>query len=166
MLEELTPRKAIEFAMKTEELGQVFYKRLSRKFEGNEELVELFTLLAKDEAVHERQFRTLMEKTPPDDFVSNQDERLQYLRVMSMSQFFMGEKGLHKTLDEIKEKSDALMWALELEKATLQYYNAMKEVMGDDETISAVIKAEREHLAKIMRYLVTDAKFRGITDNF
>ena len=166
MLEELTPRKAIEFAMKTEELGQIFYKRLAGKYEENKEMAELFTLLARDEAVHEKQFRSLMETTPPDEFVSNQEERLQYLRIMSMSQFFMGEKGLKGKVDEIKDASDALMLALELEKATLQFYSAMKELMGEDKTLDAVIKAEKVHLGKIMRYLMTDAKFRGITDNF
>jgi rubrerythrin len=122
--------------------------------------------LAEDEALHEKQFRALMEEVPKDQFVSSTDEQLQYLRAMSLSEFFMGEKGLYKKLEEIKDENDGLMRSFELEKATLQYYGAMREVMGENETINAIIKAEKGHLMKIMRYLITDAKFRGISDDY
>ena len=54
------------------------------------ELKEVFELLAKDEVEHEAQFRKLLEKTPPDEDVSTGPE-FQYLRAMSLSQFFMGD---------------------------------------------------------------------------
>ncbi|MHC4225652.1 MAG: ferritin family protein, partial [Planctomycetota bacterium] len=49
----MTPRQAIEFAVKTEELGQKFYQQLARKFSDQAELKEMFELLAKDEIMHE-----------------------------------------------------------------------------------------------------------------
>jgi len=162
MLEELTLRKAIEFAVKTEELGQLFYQKLARKFEDNEELKNTFELLSRDEAIHEKQFRALMEKVPEDERISGKDERLQFLRAMSMSEFFMGQEGLFKKLEKIKEADDALLEAFELEKATLQYYDAMKEFLGDSDALNAVIAAEKSHVLKLMNYLVTGARFRGI----
>ena len=42
----------------------------------------------------------------------------------------------------------------------------MKEVMGGNEIIDAIITAEKGHLMKIMGYIISDAKFRGISDNF
>ena len=95
MPEAMTPRQAIEFAVKTEELGTKFYQQLALKFSDQPELKELFELLAKDEVVHEAQFRRLLEQTPADEGVSTGPE-FQYLRAMSLSQFFMGQDGLKK----------------------------------------------------------------------
>ena len=95
MTDAMTPRKAIEFAIKTEELGTKFYQQLALKFSDQPELKEMFDLLATDEIMHERQFRKLLEQTPPDEGVSTGPE-FQYLRAMSLSQFFMGQEGLKK----------------------------------------------------------------------
>ena len=45
MTEAMTPRQAIEFAVKTEELGTKFYQQLALKFSDQAELKELFELL-------------------------------------------------------------------------------------------------------------------------
>jgi rubrerythrin len=165
MTEAMTPRQAIEFAVKTEELGTKFYQQLALKFSDQAELKELFELLAKDEVMHEAQFRRLLEKTPPDEGVSTGPE-FQYLRAMSLSQFFMGQEGLKKKCQEIEDKDDALGIAFELEKATLQFYSAMREVLGVNDTLDAVIEAEKAHLTKVMQYIVTDSKFRGLADKW
>ena len=165
MTDAMTPRQAIEFAVKTEELGTKFYQQLALKFSDQAELKEMFELLAKDEVMHEHQFRKLLEQTPPDEGVSTGPE-FQYLRAMSLSQFFMGQKGLKKKCKKIKGKSDALRIAFELEKATLQFYSAMREVLGENETLNSVIQAEKAHLMKVMQYTITDAKFRGLADKW
>jgi rubrerythrin len=85
---------------------------------------------------------------------------------MSLSQFFMGKKGLKKQYKKIKSKGDAMRTVFELEKATLQYYQALKEVLGENDTLEAIIQAEKEHLMKAMQYVVTDARFRGLSDKW
>ena len=74
MLEELTVRKAVEFAVKTEELGNIFYTRLAKKFSEDTEISEIFSTLAKDELAHRKQFNELLEKVPEDPGVSSRDE--------------------------------------------------------------------------------------------
>jgi rubrerythrin len=165
MTETFTTRKAVEFAVKTEELGARFYKKLAGRFSDKAELKELFKTLAKDEAAHEGQFRRLLEETPPDEGVSTGPE-FDYLRAMSLSQFFMGKKGLKKQYKKIKSKGDAMRAVFELEKATLQYYQALKEVLGENDTLEAIIQAEKAHLMKAMQYVVTDARFRGLSDRW
>ena len=160
-----TPRKAVEFAVKTEEMGARFYEKLARKFSDKAELKELFELLAKDEVAHESQFRRLLEETPPDEGVSTGPE-FDYLRAMSLSQFFMGKKGLKKKYKKIKKKSDAMRAVFELEKATLQYYQALREVLGENDTLESIIQAEKAHLMKAMQYVITDARFRGLSDKW
>jgi rubrerythrin len=165
MTDAMTPRQAIEFAVKTEELGTKFYQQLARKFSDQPELKELFELLAKDEVVHEAQFRRLLEKAPPDQGVSTGPE-FQYLRAMSLSQFFMGEEGLKKKSKEIKDERDALGIAFELEKATLQFYTALREVLDAGDALDEIIEAEKGHLTKVMQYVVTDSRFRGLADKW
>jgi rubrerythrin len=159
----MTLRQAIEFAVKTEELGAEFYRRLAAKFSEDPELKEMFELLTNDEIMHQSQFRKLLEETPPDEGVSTGPE-FQYLRAMSLSQFFWGEKGLKKKCAEIKSKTDAMATVFELEKATLQYYEALREVLGENDMLEAVIRAEKAHLMQVLRYIISDAKFRGLSD--
>ena len=166
MSEEWTVRKALEFAVKTEELGALFYKKMAKKFDDNTELKEAFELLAKDEEIHERQFKKLLEKTGTDAADSSADVRFSMLRAMSMSQFFMGDRGLYGRTEEIKDPASALVRAFEMEKATLQFYKALEEAYGESDTLKAVIEAEKGHLFKVMRYLTTDAESRGLSDSF
>jgi rubrerythrin len=160
MLDELTIRKAVEFAVKTEELGGVFYEKMAKKFAGDPEIGQIFAKLAEDEHVHEEQFSKLLDVVPKDPQVSSQDTRMQVLRAMSMSEFFMGADGLYKNLDEITTREDALRRAFELEKATLSYYQAMRDVIGENSYLEAIIQAERAHVAKVMEFMITGAEVR------
>ena len=165
MTDAMTPRQAIEFAVKTEELGEKFYKQLALKFSDQPELKELFELLGKDEVMHAAQFSKLLEAMPPDDGVSTGPE-FQYLRAMSLSQFLMGQDGLKKMARKIEGKDEALGIAFELEKATLHFYTALREVLGQNDAIDDVIEAEKAHLMKVMQYIITDSKFRGLADKW
>ena len=166
MLEELTVRKSVEFAVKTEELGNIFYTRLAKKFSEDTEISEIFSMLAKDELTHRKQFNELLEKVPEDPGVSSRDERMALLKIMSRSEFFMGESGLSSKLDEIETRDDALERAVRLEKDTLGYFQAMKDVLGDEPILNAIIKIEKSHLVKLMEYMITGAKMRGLGDQF
>lgn len=166
MLEELTIRKAVEFAVTTEQLGNKFYNKMSKKFADDEELSEIFATLAKDEKTHEKQFQNLLKTVPKDPDVSSQDERWQYLKVMSLSEFFMGESGLFKKLDEVETREDALKRAFGLEKDTIGYYRAMEDIIGENETLTSIIEAEKSHLNKVMEYMITEAKVRGLADKY
>ena len=91
-----------------------------------------------------------MENVPQEFAYKSQRERLAVLRATSMSEFFLGEDGVFRNLDAIITREDALKRALRLEMDTLSYYQAIKDVLGDDETIDAMIQAERNHIAQIL----------------
>ena len=59
MLEELTLRKALEFAVTTEELGAKFYERMASKFSGDPDVAGIFAQLGRDEQVHRVEFRKM-----------------------------------------------------------------------------------------------------------
>lgn len=166
MLDEVTLRKSIELAVTTEKLGAGFYKTLAEKFRDENELNELFSILARDEVAHEREFRALLNKLPSDEKVDKPDERHQYLAAASVSEFFMGEKGAFRDTGKIKTRDDALARAFAFEKATLLYYHAIKDILGENEILQAIIKAEKSHVVSVMKYLITGAKMRGLSDTW
>lgn len=159
MLEQVTLRKAVEFAVTTEKLGAEIYEKLARRFD-DAELKEMFDTLAKDEVAHEREFKALLDRLPEDQPV--QHEQQQYLRAMSISEVFSKDTGLHRKVDEINDRDDALKRVLDLEKTTLSYYQAMKDVLGPNEALDAIIAAEKRHVVQVMQYMITGEKVKSL----
>ncbi len=163
MLEDLTLRKAVEFAVRTEELGAGFYGRLAKKFKDSKEMKEVFTQLAKDEVVHGQRFAELRDKLP-EESEPVQFEQAQYLRAIALSDIYSGDEGPMKNLAALKTTEDALARAFNLEKTTLLYYEGMKGLLGESEILNAIIEEEKRHVVKVMQYMITGAKMRGLDD--
>lgn len=166
MLEDPTLRKAVEFAVETEKLGAMFYERMADKLRDEGEVGEIFKTLAKDEFAHGKQFQLLLETLPEGEGISNLDEHLALLRLLSRSEFFVGESGLSRNIDAIKTREDALERAFHLEKDTLAYYRELQDILGENKILSSIIQAEKSHLSKVGEYLITGAKMRGLKDKF
>lgn len=166
MSETLTIAKCLEFAVRTEEVGAELYQILATKFASDPDLRELFEALGRDEVMHRDLFKALHARTG-ERFRDQKltAEQQDYVRAMSIDDVF-SPKGLAWSPESIKTRNDALARALELEKATLGYYLAMREIVGPDETIDALINVEKRHVVKVVQYMMTDAKFRGLADNY
>ena len=166
MLEELTLRKTIEFAIVTEELGAKFYNQMSRKFADDEDVSGVFAQLARDEDAHRAQFSKLLEDVPAtyDDKVEY--ERAQYLRAMAISDLFSLKSGPFKNADKIEDAGQALMHALDFEKAALGYYRAIRDELGESAALDGIIAAERQHVLRLMKVITTGAKFRSLQDDW
>jgi rubrerythrin len=163
MLAEPTIREAIEFAVKTEALGQAFYEKLAAKFADESEAKEIFTTLAKDEKLHEAQFRELLERAPAGGPTGEQAD---YLQAMAHAEFFQDADDLDQVVAGINSREDALERALRLERDTLAFYQAVVEVGGASELIQRIIDAEKGHVVTLVRYLMSGAKMRGIRDDY
>jgi len=150
MLTDPTPRKAVEFAVQTEEAGAIFYRKMARRLSDDREIHDLFMKIAEDEDNHKAQFEALMEKVPEEFAFKSQRERLAVLRTTSMSEFFLGEDGIFRDLDSIKTVKDAIKRALRLEKDTLGYYQAIRDLIGENSTVDAMIQAERNHIETLL----------------
>ncbi|MBD3232783.1 MAG: hypothetical protein GF315_03560 [candidate division Zixibacteria bacterium] len=166
MLEEVTLKKSIEFAIATEENGAKFYARLANKFSDKEDVSELFARLAKDEEVHKRQFSALLEKAPEEKDISGAPEKTQYLKAMSVSEFFSTDRGPFADADSIETFNDALGKAFELEKATLSFYQAVSDVLGENDILNQIMDAEKEHITAIMKVMISGGKFRSLQDKW
>ena len=161
MLEQLMVKKAVEFAVTMEKLGAQIYDKLAKRFADQPDLVEVFSTLARDEVAHEREFKALLERLPLED-KPLQYEQEQYLRAMAISEIFSEEKGLHRNVDSIGSRESALERVLTLEKSTLSYYQAMKDVLGPNEALDAIIQAEKRHVVQVMKYFITGEKVKSL----
>ena len=160
-------QNAIDFAIATEEMGARTYAALAKRFADREELQETFALLARDEETHKAQFQSLHDQVPPAAAaISRQDDTYRYLRAMAMSEFFDLRKGPVKNLKRVKRVQDILLVVLGVEKATLGYYVALQEAMGGNEVLAAIIRAEKQHVTRLMQYILTDEKMKGLADPF
>jgi rubrerythrin len=164
MTDGLTLRKVIEFAAVTEEIGAGFYQRMAARFSDKPEVAAVFAQLARDERTHQVQFQSLLSSAPAtyDDLVEY--ERAQYLRAMAVSEFFAPHAGPFRDTDQIQDADEALWRALEFEKATLGYYRAIHDELGPSEALDSIVAAEKEHLLRLMKVVMTGAKFRGLQD--
>jgi len=166
MLENLTLKKAVAFAIQTEELGEKLYTRFAKKFTSEKEVSDIFRQLAKDEIVHRQQFTKLLEVTAESEDDQGSYETGDYLKAMAMSDIFSPKSGPFARVNDVQNGNEALLIAFELEKATLGYYIAMKELLGDNRVLKSIIEVEKSHLVNIMKVLLTDAKFRGLQDQW
>lgn len=166
MIENVSPEACIEFAVETEQLGARMYADLAARFSSDAQLRELFAGLAQDEVDHGDRFRGLRERLAPRDRERPiSAEQRDYLRAMSMAEVFDTE-ALAKQVDGLRSREDALERALHLEKATLAYYQAMRDVLGADEVLDTLIAVEKKHVVKVMQLMLTGAKFRGLADAY
>jgi rubrerythrin len=167
MIEDVTAASCVEFATNVEEMGASLYSSLAKRFSTDRELGELFEGLARDEVQHGAIFRAFRDRMQSSSQSRSVPAQLaHYLRAMSMSEVFAGMKGLHADLDAIRTREDALERALRFEKATLGFFQAMRDVFEEDEVFTPLIAVERGHVAKVMELMITGAKYRGLSDKF
>ncbi len=164
MAEKFTLKESIQLAVTTEQLGRDFYLRMAKKFGDKKDIADVFTQLAEDEKAHEAQFKAMVDKIPPQEDKPERYELFQFLRATAISEFF--QKDYFKDVDSIKNSTEALGRALSLEKATLQYYQAIGDILKDNKQLNGIIKSEKNHVLALVRIIPTDAKFRGMGDNF
>jgi rubrerythrin len=151
VIEELTLKKAVAFAVQTEELAAHFYKRLAHRFADDEELSAIFTKLLEDEKRHAQRFAELGRDLPAEH--PEQYRQKQYLRAIALSEIFSDEKGIAKQIEAIGSRDEALQRVLELEKTTLLYYEGMRPLLGDSPALEWIIAEEQQHVIQITSYL-------------
>ena len=166
MLEDIDLRTCLEFAVKTEETGAQLYARLAKRFSDNEEVSQIFAQLGRDEEVHKSQFAKLLKELPDEAGVTYAPEKREYVEAMSISESFSPTHGPFAKLDDIGSRDDALEAAFGLEKATLGFYNAMQDMLGENEALPQMIEAEKGHVVALMKALITGAKSRSLQDRW
>lgn len=166
MLEDVSLKGCIQFAIVTEELGVKFYGRLAKTFAGDQEIANLFELLSKDEQEHKEQFSKLLQNLPEEVDISHAPEQIGYLRAMSISEFFSQYQGPFIDVEKIQDRDDALQKAFRFERATLGFYHAVQDVVGEKPALTQIIEAEKSHVTRLLKVMITGEKFRSLQDKW
>lgn len=150
-MEKFSIREVIEQAVQTEKLGYEFYTVMSKKFEKNEDLKNLFDTLAVKEQRHEKAFSELKEIIR-DETPENWEEASQYLRAIVESEFFLGKNKSLPSLKHVKTAEDAVHFALGFEKETLLYFFSLADFVREKEVVDEIINEEKSHIMWLNKF--------------
>jgi len=162
--EQLSVRQVVQVAIEAEAHGAQLYRDLATRFAAEAERREAFTTLARDEESHEAHFRALQSTLPTAEQGALGREQVQYLTAVAAAERLLVSSGLTAQPERIESTRDALERAYALERATLLYYHGLRDTLGRSEALDAIIEAEKGHLVQVIRYLVSGAKLRGLSD--
>lgn len=162
-MEQFTIQDAVEFAIIAEQTGAKLYDRLANRFKDNKELVDIFNQLALDERTHEAQFKRLLNTLPDEQRSGGGRYGVgEYLKATAISEFFRKDAFTH--LSNVRTPKDALENAFKLEKNTVLFYEALRDVTGPNRALEEIIDTEKSHVVSLMKAMVSGAKFRGLDD--
>jgi rubrerythrin len=166
MSEILTIEKAVQFATKVEANGAQFYAGLAQRFAEDKELSELFSSLSDDEKRHEEQFDRLRKMVADKGGRRLSTRQAEYLEAMAMSTFFDPAEGPFLGVHEVTNRDEALAKVFAFEKATLGYYQAMREALGQSEVLDSLIDTEKQHVVAVAKVMIAGSKLRSLSDRW
>lgn len=159
----VTLKQVLEFGATIEKTAADFYAKVAAQFTGDPLVGDVFSKLAQEEIEHHNRFRDLSTLVPNVEKVIDEDH-VQYLRAMANSPAFSPETGPLKDIDKVSERSEALAQAIEFEKATLAYYQAIRDTVGPNEVLDSLVNMERTHVITLMRIAVSGGELRSLED--
>jgi len=165
MLGDTTIRKAVQFAIGIEVTGERLYTNLAERFSEQQELSETFSILAKDEKAHGDRFTVLLDELPPEYEITSGEDDYRYLIAMARSDLFGNGVGLAVTLEKVQSVAEVLTRVLDFEQATLAFYRAIQDILGKNEALDAIIKEEKKHVTRLIKYSLTEEKMKGFEDD-
>src|SRR3989339_204375 len=139
----------IEFAIQIEKNGEKFYRE-SVKLIPDERIKTLFSDLADQELEHKKVFESFLKKVenynPPELY---NDDYFSYLRAYADTKIF------NKKLPGIKEPTEAIHFALDIEKDSILNYSESKNFVHDDDKkiLDGIIEEERKHFLRLWELL-------------
>ena len=158
MLANPTIQQAVEFAVATEDMAAEAYAKLAEKFSDQKEISDVFSVLASDEKMHRGQFKALLSQLPAEEDAASREEDYAYLGAMAQSEFFADEGGLSGVLENVETVEEAMVRVLKFEKVTLGFYLAIQDVLGRQDALDAIIRAEKQHIIRLVKYVLTEEK--------
>ena len=84
---------------------------------------------------------------------------------MARSELFGNGVGLAVTLEKVQSVAEVLTRVLDFEQATLAFYRAIQDILGKNEALDAIIKEEKKHVTRLIKYSLTEEKMKGFEDD-
>ncbi|MCM8777080.1 MAG: ferritin family protein [Candidatus Omnitrophica bacterium] len=141
--------EVLQFAIRIEERGEDFYRRVAGKV-SDSELKNIFTFLADEEIVHKKIFTEMVGKItkyePPETYPG---EYFQYLRSYADSIIFPSE--IERELDTQGGVIKAIDFGIRRELDSIMYYLETKAVVPETQhsVMDKIIEEERTHFVRL-----------------
>jgi len=132
---------------------QAFYAELSKYME-DPTVKEFLQVMAKEEALHEIQFKEILEQKGDDIYGWEDHPELRGLIDKDfLTDIFPSVDGIMEQASKLKGLEKALDFAVEAEKVAAEFYGLLAEMCNNIEVKTMLVlleKAEHEHLQKVL----------------
>ncbi|MCX8082874.1 MAG: ferritin family protein [bacterium] len=139
----------LQFAIRIEENGEKFYRKIVEKVQDNE-IKKIFTFLAEEEVKHKKIFTEMVGKIasyePPETYTG---EYFQYLRAYADTIIFPPE--IERELDTKGGVIKAIDFGIRRELDSIMYYLETKAVVPETQhsVMDRIIEEERSHFVRL-----------------
>jgi len=144
------PSEVFQFAIRIEENGEKFYRKMADKF-SDPRIKELFSYLADEETKHKRIYEGMVENIEKyEPFESFPGEYFEYLRAYA-DKIIFDEKTLDEQQKKINDPIMAINVAMDNEVASILYYQEIKNIVPQDKrnSIDKIMEEERRHFVTL-----------------
>lgn len=141
--------EVLQFAIRIEEKGEEFYRKVAEKV-SDSELKKIFIFLADEEVRHKKIFSSMVEKItnyqPPETYPG---EYFQYLRAYADTLIFPPE--IERELDTKGGVLKAIDFGIRRELDSIMYYLETKAVVPETQhsVMDKIIEEERNHFVRL-----------------
>jgi len=149
-----TGKEVLDMAVRIEENGMRFYTDASKGAK-SEQLKDLFTALAEEEASHIKTFlelkKALVGSDESNGFDPYIEDAQQYLKSMADTEVFTNPEAGKNAAKALKGEEEAITMAIGMEKDSLLFYYEIERMIRerDKKVIEALIEQEKEHVRKL-----------------
>jgi rubrerythrin len=139
-------REMFEFAIRIEENGEKFYRKMAGKFD-DKGVKELFINLANAEIEHKKIFQNMSsvlgDFNPPKEY---KDDFYSYLDAYTSNLIFSFDN-FEEEISKIEDLESAFSYAIDIEMNSILYYQEIKNLVTQDQhdIIEKIIDEERRH---------------------
>ncbi|HMA69277.1 MAG TPA: ferritin family protein [Candidatus Mcinerneyibacterium sp.] len=140
--------KIIEFAVNIEQEGNHYYKKISSKMKDNK-LKDVFDDLAKQEKIHEKIYRNLLNNK---SLNINPDFYPEEYYFDYASKVIFDKDKLENEFNMIETPVDAFDFGIRRELDTILYYQEIKKVLENEDVknkIDEILNEERKHFVRL-----------------
>jgi rubrerythrin len=142
--------EVFQLAIRIEENGEKFYRKMAEKF-AEPTTRQLFTFLADEEVGHKKIYQEILSTietyTPHESYPG---EYFAYLRSYADNIIF-SQKEFDKKLETITDVMSALDFAINAEVSSILYYQEIKNIVPENKhhQIEKIVDEERKHFVML-----------------
>ena len=141
----------IQFAVRIEEDGEIFYRKAAL-LTGDKGAEKIFNHLAEEEAEHRKTFQDMLSKIEESNLPESfQGEYLAYLRDYIDNKAVFTKDVKNQQLSEVHDVLTAVSFAMQRELDSILYYQETRQFVSEKHhgVIDRIIKEERKHFANL-----------------